>query len=286
MPTALDDRCPTPVHRASMTQRWDSLTFVHFEYEPSDIARLLPAPLRPDTFDGAAWVSLVPFEMQHVRLTGIPPLPGCHRFCETNVRTYVVAPDGTPAVFFFSLDVPTLPVVAFARAAFGLPYQWSTMSIDRRGRTIRYDCRRRRLWPRSTELAGTVAAGTMAASGMTVSIGDPVAPDDLDVFLTARWGLLTATGSAEAPRARYTPVEHDPWPLHAATVTELDDTLLAAAGLPEPDNRMIVRYSPGVDVRIGLPRRIAGPPARRPASGEGRAGTPRTGEEGGATLRS
>ena len=55
--------CPEPVHRASMTQRWDGLTFVHFEYEPADIAALLPRPLQPDTFDGAAWVSLVPFEI-------------------------------------------------------------------------------------------------------------------------------------------------------------------------------------------------------------------------------
>ena len=93
--TASEDvgRRAAPVKRATMTQRWDSLTFVHFEYEPADVAALLPKPLQPDCFDGAAWVSLVAFEMQHVRITGIPPVPTAHRFCETNVRTCVVTID-------------------------------------------------------------------------------------------------------------------------------------------------------------------------------------------------
>lgn len=234
-----------------MTQRWDSLTFVHFEYEPSDVAALLPAPLRPDCFDGAAWVSLVPFEMQHVRLTGLPPIPTAYRFCETNVRTYVVAPDGTTGVYFFSLDVPSPLVVGAARVGFRLPYQLATMSMERTGRQVRYESRRR-------------GADDAAGCKLTVELGDAVRADDLDVFLTARWGLLTAT---KAGRVRYTPVEHDPWPLQRATVSHLDDTLVAAAGLPAPQDRMIVRYSPGVDVRIGLPRRVVLPPSPAPASG-------------------
>lgn len=271
-----DDRCPAPVRRASMTQRWDSLTFVHFEYEPSDIAALLPRPLRPDTFDGAAWVSLVPFEMQHVRLTGLPPIPGCYRFCETNVRTYVIGPDGTPAVYFFSLDVPSLPVVTAARVGFRLPYEWSSMGIERTGRTIGYRCRRRLPGIRLRRSAGEAPfEGPRPASSMRVLIGERLEPDALDVFLTARWGLLTAPSPGAV---RYTPVEHDPWPLHQAELTELDDTLVAAAGLPEPDNRMIVRYSPGVDVRIGLPRRI---PVPAPAAGPARPGAGRS-----TTLRS
>ena len=233
------EHCEVAVQRATMTQRWDSLTFVHFEYEPADVAALLPAPLRPDCFDGAAWVSLVPFEMQHVRVTGLPPIPGAYRFCETNVRTYVVAPDGTAGVYFFSLDVPSLAVVLAARAAFRLPYQWARMSMERDAATITY--------------RGVRRNNPAIASTVRVTVGDAVASNELDRFLTARWGLLTATGDEHV---RYTPVEHDPWPLQQATIAELDDTLVAAAGLPAPDNRMVVRYSPGVDVRIGIPRGI------------------------------
>jgi uncharacterized protein YqjF (DUF2071 family) len=36
----------------------------------------------------------------------------------------------------------------------------------------------------------------------------------------------------------------------------LDDELVMAAGYPRPVGEPLVHYSPGVDVRIGLPHRI------------------------------
>jgi uncharacterized protein YqjF (DUF2071 family) len=46
---------------------------------------------------------------------------------------------------------------------------------------------------------------------------------------------------------------HEPWPLHRAKVRQLDDRLVAAAGLPVPQDEPLVHYSPGVDVAIGRP---------------------------------
>jgi uncharacterized protein len=45
-------------------------------------------------------------------------------------------------------------------------------------------------------------------------------------------------------------VEHEPWPLHRATVPELDQNLVAAAGLPTPEGDPVVHWSPGVHTRI------------------------------------
>jgi len=45
-------------------------------------------------------------------------------------------------------------------------------------------------------------------------------------------------------------VEHEPWPLHRATVPELDQNLVTAAGLPEPLGEPVVHWSPGVRTRI------------------------------------
>lgn len=265
VPASVSDatRCPTPVLRAAMTQRWDTLTFLHWELEPADVQRLLPGPLRVDTFDGAAWVGLVPFDMQHVRLGGLGEVPGTARFLETNVRTYVVGPNGEPGVFFFSLDAASAPVVAFARASYRLPYIWSRMAMRIDAATsegaattsegaapdtseatvVHYACRRR------------LAGRRPPSSRLSVVVGPPVEPDPLDMFLTARWGLFQV---GRRGRVRYTPVEHGPWPLHAAEVRHLDDELVAAAGLPEPEGRMVLRHSPGVDVRIGFPRIIDG----------------------------
>ena len=57
--------------------------------------------------------------------------------------------------------------------------------------------------------------------------------------------------AASLGRTRWWRRAHEPWPLRTATVTRLDDELLAAAGLPglvdrEPD---LTTWSPGVVVR-------------------------------------
>jgi uncharacterized protein YqjF (DUF2071 family) len=84
-------------------------------------------------------------------------------------------------------------------------------------------------------------------------VGAPIAaPTALDDFLTARWGLHTRAWG----RTLHLPNEHPRWPLHAAELLSLDDSLLTAAGLPTmtraPDS---VLYSPGVPVVFGAPSR-------------------------------
>jgi hypothetical protein len=48
---------------------------------------------------------------------------------------------------------------------------------------------------------------------------------------------------------------HQPWPLYRARADLVDDRLITAAGLPEPQGEPLVHYSPGVDVAIGRPER-------------------------------
>ena len=53
----------------------------------------LPPGLEVETFDGSAWVGLVPFAMR-VTLPRSPLVPWLSRFPETNVRTYARSADG------------------------------------------------------------------------------------------------------------------------------------------------------------------------------------------------
>ena len=122
-----------------------------------------------------------------------------------------------------------------------LPYMWSQMSIAKdQGRVI-YRARRR--WP-TARGASSVLAIRRALPVDEVS--------ELDAFLTARWGLYTSLGSHVA----YAPVEHAPWPLEHGHLEYLDDELVAAAGYEVPDVPPLIHYSRGVEVRIGLPRRV------------------------------
>jgi uncharacterized protein len=230
--------CPFTVDQPVMLQRWEQLTFLHWALDPGAVQRLLPAGLTAETFDGAAWVGLVPFFM-HVAAADGREAPWVSRFCETNVRTYVQDQQGRTGIWFFSLDAARLGAVVTARTTYRLPYFWSGMRVITRGQDISYGCRRR--WP-----------GPAAESRVRVRVGDPISPDEVsarDHFLTARWLLFSVAGR----RRRLARACHQPGLLHQAEALTVDDRLITAAGLPQPEGDPLVLYSPGVDVRIGRP---------------------------------
>ena len=75
---------------------------------------------------------------------------------------------------------------------------------------------------------------------------------DLDRFLTSRWATYSKLPGGGLG---WVPVEHEPWPLHAAHIRELGETLTLATGLPAPSSPAVAHYSPGVTARIGYPQR-------------------------------
>ena len=54
--------------RPLLYQSWNWLTFLHWAYEPAVIQSLLPDGLTVDEYDGVAWVGLVPFQIDNLRL--------------------------------------------------------------------------------------------------------------------------------------------------------------------------------------------------------------------------
>jgi uncharacterized protein YqjF (DUF2071 family) len=232
--------CPFEIDRPAMLHRWDSVTFLHWSCPPPVVQQLLPPSLSVDTFDGRAWVGLVPFFME-VTVPHVPVMPWVSRFCETNVRTYARDASGRTGVWFLSLDAARLGAVVTARATYRMPYFWSAMRLTRTASTIAYSCARR--WP-----------GPGARSEVVVDIGEPYAAGELtalDHWLTARFLLFSMTGR----RQRIARASHRPWPLHRATARAWRDELVAAAGLPAPAEPPVVHYSPGVDVRVGRPEK-------------------------------
>ena len=222
-----------------MTQRWTNLAYVHWRYEPSVIQALLPEGLEIDTFDGSAWVGLIPFSMRDVGVPKLPPVPYFGDFPEVNVRTYVKR-NGVPGVWFFSLDVNRLAPALVARTTYLLPYCWGKASNDLDGEILSTSVRRR--WP------------NIASTNIQVRVGEAIdEPSDLENFLTARWGLYSRGISKSL---MYAPVYHETWPLHRAKLLSVEDTLVIAAGIPTPQGEPHVMFSPGVSVRIGLPKRL------------------------------
>lgn len=231
---------PAPITRPLLTQSWLDLAFLHWQVPVDDVARLLPAGTAPDTFDGAAYVGLVPFRMHRIGWFRLPGIPYLGTFPETNVRLYTVDEHGRRGVAFRSLDAARLLPVLAARIGFRLPYTWSRMSLHSTADTRTYTSARRWPGPRG------------AHSRITVRFGEPLtAPTPLEHFLTARWGLHHTV----AGRLQYLPNAHPRWPLHRAELLECDEDLLAAAGLHVTGQPMSVLYSPGVAVRFARPTR-------------------------------
>jgi uncharacterized protein YqjF (DUF2071 family) len=230
-----------PPHRipfAVMRQTWRDLTFLHWPCDPVLVRPLVPRPLELDLHDGAAWIGLVPFSITGLTLPHAPAVPWLSRFHETNVRTYVADEAGRRGVWFFSLDAARLAAVLGARAAYALPYYWARMRVDTGPRSVRYTSRR--------------IAGPAAAAEIEIEPGDPIPePTPFEVFLTARFRLFARRGH----RILRADIEHPPWPLHRATVISLCESLIAAAGLPDPSGPPLAHFAPRIDVRVAAPVR-------------------------------
>jgi uncharacterized protein YqjF (DUF2071 family) len=97
-----------------MRQVWNDLLFAHWPVPPEIMRSLIPPQLELDTFDGHAWIGVVPFHMSGIRVRGMTPIPYTSAFAELNVRTYV-SYQGRPGVVFFSLDAASPPAVMAAR---------------------------------------------------------------------------------------------------------------------------------------------------------------------------
>lgn len=233
------EECPEPVRHAVMVQQWKDLSYIHWRYDPAEVQALLPAGLDVDTFDGSAWVGLIPFSMRGIGLPGLPAVPYLGSFPEVNVRTYVRR-NGVPGVWFFSLDVNRLLPALVARATYLLPYCWGAATNGIENGRVCATVKRR--WPEG------------ASTSIYLSVGDRIEqPDELAVFLSARWGLYSR---GLRGGLRYAPVDHEKWPLYSAQLDHVDDTLVIAAGLSAPQREAHVMFSPGVSVRVGRPRRV------------------------------
>jgi len=186
-----------------------------------------------DTFDNTAWIGLVPFE--------IYDFPGIPHFPETNLRTYVIGPDGSPAVWFFSLEAARLAAVVGARIGYHLPYFWAKMSVTSKHGVIHY--RSRRHWPHDSR----------AITDIEVRPGEPYDASELsahDHFLTARFRLYAASRKRRLYSAQ---IEHAPWPLARASVVNVRQSLFEASGLPPPQGTPLAHYVEELRVKIGFP---------------------------------
>lgn len=215
--TYVPPAAPTPTQRLGVRerpdrlavgrQRWADLLFAHWTVEPAVIQATLPKGLFVDTFEGRAYVGIVPFSMERVRPSYLPAVPLISWFLELNVRTYVHDARGNPGVWFYSLDCSNPLAVVLARRFFHLPYFRAEMSLRRSGASVRY----RSLRKGSGEAPGAFAWDQEGE-------GQEAGPGTLEFFLLERY-LLFASDSAG--RLFQGQVHHAPYRFYRPTVRGL-----------------------------------------------------------------
>ena len=235
----IDRIAPTrrPYQTVVMQQEWRHLAFLHWAVDAGKLQKMLPSGLTVDTFEGRAYIGLVPFTMRNVRPAGFPAVRGLSHFHETNVRTYVQYQGQNPGVWFFSLDAANEIAVQIARLTFKLPYFFARMSLTRSGDTLRYTSER--LHPAPLPAQSDVQI--VPTGNVFFAI-----PGTLEHFLAERYILYSGSNN-KLNRGR---VHHAPYPLQTATVMHLDDSLVSSAGIVVPDTPPIAHYAAAVDVEV------------------------------------
>jgi len=209
-------------------QSWVDLAFLHWPVDADELRRLVPDSVELQTFDGAAWLGIVPFLLTGLRVRGLPPIPRLSTFPELNVRTYVTHGD-RPGIWFFTLDAGSTWFVEAAKRLYRLPYQHARMRCGRSGEYVHYEAAR----------AGAAFSGRYRGDGELFH----AEAGSLEEFLTERYCLYTEDGG----RLYRADIHHPRWDLQRGKAVIDLNTM---SPLPRLDEGPHVLFSPRQDVVV------------------------------------
>lgn len=234
---------PIPEQPWIMAMRWHDLLFMHWPVKKEAIRPYIPPTLPIDTFDGTAWIGVVPFRMTGVRPRLVPELPLLSRFPELNVRTYVTI-EGKPGVWFFSLDAANPIAVEAARDVFHLNYYNARMTCEPVGESVHYVSDRTHRTAPPAKLRGQYRpTGPVYES----------TPGTLESWLTDRYCLYAANSRGTVWRCE---INHAPWPLQPAEAEIRENTMTQQIQLMLPDTKPFLHFSRFLEMVAWWPYRV------------------------------
>lgn len=219
-------------------QEWRDLLFLHWEYPQEMIQKTLPPGLTVDTFEGKAYIGIIPFFMHNLSLSFLAPIPGLSNFLEVNMRTYVYDRKGRPGVWFYSLDIDSSIASWVASTFFRLPYHAANFkaskSIDHQ---VEYTGSRLS----NPEVLMHFTYQSMPNESFIAQ------EKSLEFFLVERYLLFTYKNQ----QLRFQQVHHHPYPLTKVKVEKYEYPLFESNGFKKPRRKPDhALYSSGVDVKI------------------------------------
>lgn len=226
---------PLPSKPWLLQQVWSDLLFLHWEISPKDLRPLIPSELEIDTYNGRAWIAVVPFSMTGVAPRACPKPKSISDFPEINIRTYVIK-NGKPGVWFFSLDVPNRLPVWIARRFFHLPYFLADMSVKTVGEKTSY---------RSTRCDRAFEADYKPLNSHIAK------PGSFEDWSTERYCFYSQSKAGHIYRAE---VQHPKWSLMTAECEIKKNKMLDA--FPIGEQHPSILFSKSLPVVAWWPQRI------------------------------
>ncbi|WP_394138105.1 YqjF family protein [Cytobacillus oceanisediminis] len=221
---------PMPNSPWIMEQIWNDILFLHWPVPAEVMEKHIPPQLKLDTYNGTAWIGIVPFWISKMRVRGFPPMPFMNSMNELNVRTYVEY-EGRKGVYFFSLDANNPLAVTGARMLYFLPYMDAEMNVTHSEGKVIYESRRK---------SGNSDRGHFFASYKASSNPYNSEPGTFDAWLTERYCLWVTKGN----RVFRGDIHHTKWQLHEASCHIQHNSM--ASFLPREyfQGQPILHYSP------------------------------------------
>lgn len=230
-------RRPLPDKSWIMTQTWRHLLFAHWPVPVAAIRPLVPPSLDVDTYDGNAWLGILPLRVEGARPRVLPALPFLSSFPQINVRTYVVSGE-TQGVYFFSLEAASLPAVIGAGILFRLPFRLARISLQAGERRVYCYSRR------------SLGGGDFATFGARYRpVSDPFEPQGgtFEEWFADRYRLYTVAADGRLFRSE---INHAPWAMQHAEADIEENTLPEAIGLSTPPVQPALHYAHWMEAYI------------------------------------
>lgn len=198
---------------------WVELFFLHFEVPVAVLQREVPFPL--DLFEGRAFVSLVSFQLERLRLFEAPTLTEAvfRRFTRShflNVRAYVTH-RGEPGIYFMQEFLSNRLSIPFGRPVYGLPYHHAAARREIDLKRGRMELELNEAEQRRLELRASFEAAERP---------ERCAAGSLTEFLLERY---TAYTCHRGQKRRFR-IWHPPWQQRAVEFQVADEGLLGNAG--------------------------------------------------------
>jgi uncharacterized protein YqjF (DUF2071 family) len=217
------------------SQEWRDLLFLHWPAPADDVRRLLPEGLVLDEFAGQAWISVVAFRLDGVRLGPLPPLGRFSNFLEVNLRTYVRV-RGEWAVHFINMLADSRLAISAARWLTPLPYRFAALATCRDDQRLQWN-----VSDRSPDLPA------LRGEFETTDVAAPLPAGSLDEWLLERYRAAVVDRRGNHYRMA---VRHEPWQVQPVATRTLSIRWNSPWGDYLRGRPCLAHYSAGVDAWV------------------------------------